>query len=255
MSTSTKPAISTLTMPRHVAIIMDGNGRWAKLKGKHRTFGHKAGVESVRASVRYAREHNIQALTLFAFSSENWNRPEEEVGVLMELFTLVLKSEVKRLNKNGVRLQVVGDTERFGEKLVALIRKAEKLTEHNTDLVLNIAANYGGRWDIVNACKQISQQVTAGTLALDDVNESLFDQFTSLHGLPDVDLLIRTGGDHRVSNFLLWQMAYAELFFTSELWPDFDEHVFHQAVLDFSSRQRRFGLTGEQIESEDVTSC
>ncbi|MDN4500934.1 polyprenyl diphosphate synthase [Alteromonadaceae bacterium BrNp21-10] len=255
MSSSTKSTANALTMPRHVAIIMDGNGRWAKLKGKLRTFGHKAGVEAVRASVRYARENNIQALTLFAFSSENWKRPEEEVGVLMDLFTLVLKSEVKRLNKNGVRLQVVGDTARFGDKLVSLINKAEKLTEHNSELVLNIAANYGGRWDIVNACQQLAAKVKQGELSAQDIDETLFDQHTSLHGLPEVDLLIRTGGDHRISNFLLWQMAYAELFFSSELWPDFDEHVFHQAVLDFSSRQRRFGLTGEQIESEEVAPC
>ncbi|WP_438864187.1 polyprenyl diphosphate synthase [Neptunicella sp.] len=251
---STLPSVNS-SMPKHVAIIMDGNGRWAKQQGKLRTFGHKAGVEAVRASVRYAREQGIKALTLFAFSSENWNRPEEEVSVLMELFTFVLKSEVKKLNRNDVRLRVVGDTSKFGAKLQQLIEKAEKLTESNSSLVLNIAANYGGRWDIVNASKKIAEKVQAGELALDNIDESLFDQHTALSSLEEVDLLIRTGGDCRISNFLLWQLAYAELVFTDVLWPDFNEQYFQQAVQVFSSRQRRFGLTGEQVESSVGVTC
>ncbi|WP_416305670.1 polyprenyl diphosphate synthase [Neptunicella sp. SCSIO 80796] len=242
-------------MPRHVAIIMDGNGRWAQQQGKRRTFGHKAGVEAVRASVRFAREKGINCLTLFAFSSENWNRPEDEVSVLMELFTFVLKSEVKKLNRNDVKLKVVGDTSRFGSKLEQLIHKAEKLTEKNSALVLNIAANYGGRWDIVNASQRIAKKVQSGELAVENIDESLFDQHTSLYGLDNVDLLIRTGGDCRVSNFLLWQIAYAELIFTDVLWPDFNEQCFEQAIQSFSSRQRRFGLTGEQIESSVGATC
>ena len=234
-------------MPQHVAIIMDGNGRWAKNKGKIRTFGHKAGVDSVRASVRFARKNGIKSLTLFAFSSENWKRPADEVGVLMDLFKLVLTNEIKRLQKNGVRLKVIGDTSRFDAKLIEKIDKAQLLTEDNHDLVLNIAANYGGRWDIVNAAQQLAEKVSQGQLQVSDIDESVFDQHTSLFDLPDLDLLIRTGGDHRISNFLLWQAAYSELYFTETLWPDFDESAFQAAVDDFSERQRRFGLTGEQV--------
>lgn len=233
--------------PQHVAIIMDGNGRWAQKKGKIRTFGHQAGVESVRSAVRFARETGIRSLTLFAFSSENWKRPEEEVSVLMKLFNLVLNSEVKRLNKNGVRLQVIGDVSAFDDKLVEKIRRAEELTQGNRELTLNIAANYGGRWDIVNAAKTLARKVDSGALHPDDIDESQFEQCISTSGLPELDLLIRTGGEHRISNFLLWQCAYAELFFTDVLWPDFDEAVFQQAVDDYKIRQRRFGLTGEQI--------
>ncbi|TRY31259.1 polyprenyl diphosphate synthase [Aliiglaciecola sp. M165] len=237
-------------MPKHVAIIMDGNGRWAKKKGKIRTFGHKAGVESVRAAVRFARQNNIESLTLFAFSSENWNRPAEEVGVLMDLFNLVLNSEAKKLNKNDVRLKVIGDTSRFDQKLVDKINKAEEMTQHNSSLILNIAANYGGRWDIVNAAKQISEKVASGELDSAQIDEHKFNQFTSLADQPELDLLIRTGGEHRISNFLMWQCAYAELYFTDTLWPDFDEQAFQLAVNDFADRQRRFGMTGEQVETK-----
>ena len=236
-----------ITGPQHVAIIMDGNGRWAQKKGKIRTFGHKAGVESVRAVVRFARRTGIKSLTLFAFSSENWKRPEEEVSVLMELFNLVLNSEAKRLHKNGVRLKVIGDVDAFDGKLVEKIRKAEAMTESNDDLVLNIAANYGGRWDIVNAAKCVAQAVSNGELQREDITEDVFNSYTSTASLPELDLLIRTGGEHRISNFLLWQCAYAELYFTDVLWPDFSEEVFQQAVDDYNVRQRRFGLTGEQI--------
>ncbi len=233
--------------PKHVAIIMDGNGRWAQKKGKIRTFGHRAGVESVRSVVRFARENGIESLTLFAFSSENWKRPEEEVSVLMELFNLVLNKEAKRLHKNGVRLQVIGDVNAFDTKLVEKIRKAEHMTNDNRDLVLNIAANYGGRWDVVNAAKQLAEQVKCGDIKINDINEDTFNAHTSTANLPELDLLIRTGGEHRISNFLLWQCAYAELYFTDVLWPDFNEDVFQLAVDDFNVRQRRFGLTGEQV--------
>ena len=252
IATTVAERLASLKVPQHVAIIMDGNGRWAKKKGKIRTFGHRAGVESVRAAVRFARQSNIQVLTLFAFSSENWKRPEEEVSVLMDLFNLVLNKEAKRLNKNGVRLQVLGDLSRFDDKLVSKIRKAEEMTSENTDLVLNIAANYGGRWDILHAAKQMAQDIAAGNVAVDDIDEAGFDQYISTQGLPELDLLIRTGGEHRISNFLLWQCAYAELYFTDVLWPDFDEEAFYLAVKDFSERQRRFGLIGEQVEAEEV---
>lgn len=237
-------------MPQHVAIIMDGNGRWAKQKGKLRTFGHKAGVDAVRASVKYARTNGIKSLTLFAFSSENWKRPEEEVSVLMELFNVVLNSEIKKLNKNQVRLRVIGDLSRFDKKLMDKVIKAEELTANNQALTLNVAANYGGRWDIVNAAKQISKRVLDGEMSVNDINEDNFDSHICMADLPPLDLLIRTGGEHRISNFLLWQCAYAEFYFTSTLWPDFDEQAFADAVDDFNDRQRRFGLTGEQVTSQ-----
>lgn len=245
--TATPEVQAGIAGPQHVAIIMDGNGRWAQKKGKIRTFGHKAGVESVRAVVRFARRTGIKSLTLFAFSSENWKRPEEEVSVLMELFNLVLNSEAKRLHKNGVRLKVIGNVDAFDSKLVEKIRKAEAMTESNNDLVLNIAANYGGRWDIVNAAKSVAQAVSNGELQREDITEDVFNSYTSTASLPELDLLIRTGGEHRISNFLLWQCAYAELYFTDVLWPDFSEEVFQLAVDDYNVRQRRFGLTGEQV--------
>lgn len=234
-------------MPQHVAIIMDGNGRWAKKKGKIRTFGHKAGVKAVRASVSYALKNGVKVLTLFAFSSENWNRPTEEVGVLMELFKMVLGSEVKKLHKNNVRLKVIGDTSRFDTKLVDKISEAEALTEKNDSLVLNIAANYGGRWDIVNAAKELAEKVQVGQIAVTDINEDTFARHTCAADLPAVDLLIRTGGEQRISNFLLWQIAYAELYFSEDFWPDFDEAAFQVAVDAFTDRQRRFGKTSEQV--------
>jgi undecaprenyl diphosphate synthase len=233
--------------PQHVAIIMDGNGRWAKKKGKIRTFGHKAGVKAVRASVSYALKNGVKVLTLFAFSSENWNRPAEEVGVLMELFKMVLGSEVKKLHKNNVRLNIIGDTSRFDSKLVDKIRQAEVLTEKNDSLVLNIAANYGGRWDIVNAAKELAIQVRNGQIDVEDIDEDAFSRHTCAAELPAVDLLIRTGGEQRISNFLLWQIAYAELYFSEEFWPDFSESTFQVAVDAFTYRQRRFGKTSEQV--------
>jgi undecaprenyl diphosphate synthase len=244
---NTSEPLVVKSMPQHVAIIMDGNGRWAKKKGKIRTFGHKAGVKAVRASVSYALKNGVQVLTLFAFSSENWNRPAEEVGVLMELFKMVLGNEVKKLHKNNIRLNIIGDTSRFDSRLVSKIHEAEKLTEQNDSLVLNIAANYGGRWDIVNAAKCLIAQVQGGQIDVADINEEAFTRHTCAADLPPVDLLIRTGGEHRISNFLLWQIAYAELYFSDDFWPDFDETAFQVAVDVFTDRQRRFGKTSEQV--------
>jgi undecaprenyl diphosphate synthase len=238
----------TANLPQHVAIIMDGNGRWAQQQGKLRTFGHKAGVDAVRASVSFARRHNIPALTLFAFSSENWKRPEEEVSVLMELFKLVLNSEVKKLHKNNVRLKVIGDLSAFDPSLVERIRKAENLTANNTALCLNIAANYGGRWDIVETTKRLQTQIDEGSLQLSDISETTFHQQTAFAHVPELDLLIRTGGEQRISNFLLWQCAYSELYFTDTLWPDFNEQTFSKAIESFQQRQRRFGKIAEQVQ-------
>lgn len=234
-------------IPQHVAIIMDGNGRWAKKKGKIRTFGHKAGLNAVRATVSYALKNGVKVLTLFAFSSENWNRPAEEIGVLMELFQMVLGTEVKKLHKNNVRLKIIGDISRFDNKLVNKISEAESLTEENDSLILNIAANYGGRWDIVNTTKKLISEVQAGQINVTDIDEDMFNHHTLLADLPPVDLLIRTGGEQRISNFLLWQIAYAELYFLEDFWPDFNEAAFQVAVQAFTDRQRRFGKTSEQV--------
>ncbi len=241
-------ADSSKLVPQHVAIIMDGNGRWAQQRGKTRVVGHKNGVESVRAVVSTARKQGVKALTLFAFSSENWRRPEQEVGVLMDLFMLVLTREVKKLHKNNIRFQVIGDTSKFSASLQDKISAAETLTQSNDAMVLSVAANYGGRWDITNAAQNIAREVQEGTLAIDDITESCFDEHTSLVGLPELDLLIRTGGDFRISNFLLWQAAYAEFYFTDTLWPDFQEQAFIEALATFSDRERRFGQTGDQVK-------
>ena len=235
-------------IPQHVAIIMDGNGRWAELRGKTRVAGHKSGVESVRAVVTSARKLGVKALTLFAFSSENWQRPAKEVGVLMDLFMFVLTREVKRLHKNDIRFNVIGDLSRFSEKLQQKIHSAEQLTKNNTGLVLSVAANYGGRWDITQAAKKLAEKVSSDELALDDITECSLDAHMSLAEQPELDLLIRTGGDYRISNFLLWQAAYAEFYFTDILWPDFNEQAFELALGSFGQRERRYGQTGEQVK-------
>ena len=236
-------------LPRHVAIIMDGNGRWAQQRGKMRVFGHKAGVNAVRDAVSVASRLGLSALTLFAFSSENWRRPESEVSSLMELFIHVLGGEVKKLHKSNIRLRITGERSRFSSRLQDKVAAAEALTANNTGLILNVAANYGGRWDITQAAAALAVEVQAGHLAPEQIDEDALARHLSTHGLPDVDLLIRTGGDHRISNFVLWQAAYAELYFTPVLWPDFDAVVFSEAIASFASRERRFGCTGEQIRA------
>lgn len=227
--------------PRHVAIIMDGNGRWAKSKGKLRISGHKAGVKSVRRAVSFAVDNKLTALTLYAFSSENWNRPPQEVMALMELFVWALDSEVKNLHKHNVRLRIIGDIGRFNARLQERIRRAEELTQQNNGLTLNIAANYGGRWDIIHGVRKIAEQVREGLIQPEQIEEETLNQYLCLNDQVPVDLVIRTGGEHRISNFLLWQVAYAEFFFTDILWPDFDEQVFEGALNAFAQRERRFG--------------
>ncbi|HAK36369.1 MAG TPA: (2E,6E)-farnesyl- diphosphate-specific ditrans,polycis-undecaprenyl-diphosphate synthase [Pantoea sp.] len=229
------------TGPRHVAIIMDGNGRWAKNQGKLRISGHKAGVKAVRRSVSFAVSNNLEALTLYACSSENWSRPASEVTALMELFVWALDSEVKSLHKHNVRLRVIGDVSRFSNRIQERIRRAEELTQQNSGLTLNIAANYGGRWDIIQGVKKLAEQVQEGLLRPDQITEENLSAHLCMQGLAPVDLVIRTGGEHRISNFLLWQIAYAEFYFTDVLWPDSDEHVFEGALNAFSLRERRFG--------------
>ena len=251
MTTCTALVDEGKKIPQHIAIIMDGNGRWAQAQGKSRVAGHKAGVKSVRAVVKGARKAEVKALTLFAFSSENWQRPEKEVTVLMDLFLFVLTKEVKRLHKNNIRFQVVGDLNRFSDKLQKNIKKSEALTADNTGLFLSIAANYGGRWDIANAAKQLASQLQNNEILLEDINENSLHEHTCLAGLPELDLLIRTGGDFRISNFLLWQAAYAEFYFTETLWPDFNEEAFEKAIDVFDQRERRFGKTGEQVKQTE----
>lgn len=238
------------SLPRHVAIIMDGNGRWAKKRFLPRIAGHKAGVEAVRGVVRACAKRGIEALTLFAFSTENWRRPKSEVGLLMELFMMALERETLRLHEGNVRLKVIGERGAFSQKLQDRIAEAEALTAANTGLTVVVAANYGGRWDITQATQAVARKVAAGELQPAQITEDLLAQHMSLHGLPEPDLFIRTGGEERISNFLLWQLAYTEFYFTETLWPDFDEQAFKDALNSFARRQRRFGRTGDQVEEE-----
>jgi len=248
VSRSGSPEDGSRQLPRHIAIIMDGNGRWARQRNLPRFAGHRAGMEAVRAVVRECARLGVEVVTLFAFSSENWQRPEKEVGLLMDLFLNALKKEVKKLNKNNVRLRIIGGREAFSSKLQQHIAESEAMTAGNTGLELVIAANYGGRWDIVEAVRRVAEDVAAGNLQPGDIDEKVFNKHMSLYDLPAPDLFIRTGGEQRISNFLLWQLAYTELYFTHTLWPDFNEASFEEALGAFASRQRRFGRTGEQVE-------
>lgn len=226
---------------------MDGNGRWAQAHGKKRTSGHKVGVERAREVIEAAGNLGVESLTLFAFSSENWNRPQEEVSYLMELFIVALNREVKTLNKHGVKLKFLGDTQAFNSKLQDSIVKAEALTENNQKVRLNIAANYGGRWDITQAVNAILNDSSD----VSHIDEAMLESKLVTHDLPPLDLLIRTGGETRISNFLIWQAAYAELYFCDTLWPDFDSSELAKAVKAYQGRQRRFGKTGEQVSLEE----
>jgi len=235
-------------LPRHVAIIMDGNGRWARRRHLPRIAGHRQGLEAVRRVVRACAARGVEVLTLFAFSSENWRRPPQEVGLLMELFLGALQREGRRLRENGVRLRVVGDRSAFPERLRRAIEEAEALCAEGARLTLVIAANYGGRWDIVQAARALARRAAAGELDPEAIGPGELERHLALAGLPEPDLFIRTGGEQRISNFLLWQLAYTELYFTDTLWPDFDEAAFEAALASYAGRQRRFGLTGEQVE-------
>jgi undecaprenyl diphosphate synthase len=231
---------------KHIAIIMDGNNRWAKARGVTGVSGHKAGVERIRDVMRACREQGVEVLTLFAFSSENWQRPPREVEALMSLFYSYLSREAMKLKEEGVKLKVIGRRDRFSAKLVAAIEQAETIAcEGETSLV--IAADYGGRWDMVQAAKALAEQVVAGELSLEQIDECSLNAHTSLASLPEPDLLIRTGGDFRLSNYLLWQSSYSELYFTDTFWPDFDGAELNKAVMCFQQRQRRFGKTAEQL--------
>ncbi len=236
--------------PKHIAIIMDGNNRWAKARRLPGIAGHKAGVDAVRDVIRGCAELGVESLTLFAFSSENWRRPPLEVKALMELFKLALDRQVRKLHQHNICLRVLGDLSGFSGGIQRRIASAHELTRNNTGLKLNIAANYGGRWDIVQAAQKLAQQCAAGELKPEQIDEQLFDQQLSTAGLPEPDLCIRTGGEQRVSNFLIWQFAYAEYYFTDAFWPDFGREQLLEAVADFANRQRRFGRTSEQVEAD-----
>jgi len=239
--------LNRTNLPRHIAIIMDGNGRWAKKRFLPRIAGHKEGLSAVRRVVKACGEAGIEVLTLFAFSSENWRRPPDEVNGLLSLFLMALENEVKKLHQNNVRLLVIGNPDRFGTQLQTSIRAAEELTKNNTGLKLVIAADYGGRWDIVQAAKVLAQKVQAGTLAVEDISEETLAAGLCLADLPEPDLFIRTSGEQRISNFLIWQLAYTEMYFTEAYWPDFDANTLAEALAFYAQRERRFGYTGEQI--------
>lgn len=240
-------SIATL-LPRHIAIIMDGNGRWARRRHLPRSAGHQAGVTAVRKTVEYCAKCGIEVLTLFAFSSENWRRPPEEIAVLMRLFELSLERETQKLHENGIRLRVIGERSAFSAELQRRIAEAERLTEANRRMTLLIAVNYGGRWDIVQAAKALACKVERGELASSAIDESLFASHLSFADLPEPDLFIRTGGELRISNFLLWQLAYTEFYFSDVLWPDFDAAELEQALAEYARRERRFGHTSDQLE-------
>jgi undecaprenyl diphosphate synthase len=233
--------ISTSAVPRHIAIVMDGNGRWAKARHRPRSFGHHAGQKSVRTAIEFCLQRGVYALTLFAFSSENWQRPKDEVGALMELFLKALDREVDELHGHGVRIAFIGDLSAFAPALRERMRAAMGKTRDNARLALNVAVNYGGRWDIANAAKQALLAVQRGEVAADAIDEISIARFFCLADLPPVDLFIRTGGEQRISNFLLWQTAYSELYFSDVLWPDFDAACLDHAIAEFARRERRFG--------------
>jgi undecaprenyl diphosphate synthase len=233
--------------PRHIAIIMDGNGRWAEKKYMPRALGHKAGVKVVRNIVEHCVKEKIEVLSLFAFSSENWRRPKKEIELLMVLFMGTLQSQVATLDKNNIKLRIIGDKAAFSAKLQNKIEQAQVQTENNTGLTLVIAANYGGRWDIAQAFQQIIKKIDGGEIQAQDVSEELIAQFLTTADLPEPELFIRTGGEERISNFLLWQLAYTEFYFTETLWPDFEPDLLADAINSFRGRQRRFGRTGNQI--------
>jgi undecaprenyl diphosphate synthase len=235
------------SIPEHVCIIMDGNGRWAKKRLMPRTFGHRKGVTITRNSIEFFARAGVRHLTLFAFSSENWNRPEEEVSTLMELFFRSLKDNSAELNSKNIRIRFIGEREAFSQTLQKQIAETEALTRHNNVMTLNIAANYGGQWDILNAVKRLAVRVERAEIAADFIDQAMLESELSLADTPDPDLFIRTGGEHRVSNFLLWQLAYTEFYFTDVLWPDFSSQEMQKALDDYANRQRRYGKTGDQI--------
>jgi len=247
--------IAGRNVPRHVAVIMDGNNRWAKRRLLPGVAGHKAGVDAVRAVIEVCAEAGVEVLTLFAFSSENWQRPADEVGALMELFLTALRREARKLNENGISLRIIGDRSRFHPELQTAMLEAEEITAGAGRFVLQVAANYGGQWDILQAAQRMAREARSGRLDPESVTPALFQSYLATGDMPLPDLCIRTGGERRISNFLLWQVAYAELYFSDLFWPDFKHDAMRAALADFAKRQRRFGKTGDQVETEVRAEC
>jgi|ERR1019366_3987871 undecaprenyl diphosphate synthase len=247
MPISLKDKINPATLPKHIAIIMDGNGRWAKQHGADRIFGHENGVKSVRDTVEAAAEVGVNFLTLYAFSTENWNRPQEEVIALMQLLVHTINAETKTLNKNSIRLQAIGDLKSLPIDCYNELQEAIENTKNNTRMTLVLALSYSSRWEITNAVKQIAENVENKILSAAEINENTISSYLCTANIPDPELMIRTSGEHRISNFLLWQSAYTELYFTEKLWPDFGKEDLYQAILNYQTRERRFGKTSEQI--------
>ena len=244
-----KELIDDKNLPRHIAVIMDGNGRWAQKQGAARIFGHKSAITSVSEVTEGCAELGVEYLTLYAFSTENWNRPKYEVKALMELLVYTIREELPTLLKNNVRLRTIGELGKLPERSQKELREGIRKTENNTGLNLTLALGYSGKWDIVQAAKQIAEEVMSGTMQPEDINEHLFAAKLSTGGWPDVDLMLRTGGDFRISNFMLWQLAYAELYVYNDLlWPDFRKKHLHEAIISYQGRERRFGKTGDQIK-------
>ena len=239
---------ATPVIPDHIAIVMDGNGRWAKSRNRPRTMGHQAGLKALRATIEYCAKLGVNTLTVFAFSSENWNRPAGEISRLMEIFLRALDKEAGELHENGICLRFIGDKTAFKPAIQKKMSEAEVLTADNKYMVANIAVNYGGRWDITQAAKRLAKAVSEDKMSIEDVNESHFANFLALAKSPDPDLFIRTGGEKRISNFLLWQSAYTEFYFTAVLWPDFNKQTLDQAITSFQFRERRFGRTSDQVK-------
>ncbi len=239
--------INTQNVPQHIAIIMDGNGRWAKQQGENRIYGHYEGVNSVRAVVEAAGEVGVKFITLYAFSTENWNRPKEEVDALMELLVSTISAETPQLNKKNVRLQAIGNLNSLPPACLQELNESIDLTSKNTGLTLVLALSYSSKWELIDAVKQIAAQVKDGQLAVEDITEKQIEQCLCTKNIPDPELMIRTSGEHRISNFLLWQLAYAEFYFTDKLWPDFRKDDLYEAILNYQNRERRFGKTSEQL--------
>jgi undecaprenyl diphosphate synthase len=246
-SMSLKDQINLQKLPQHIAVIMDGNGRWAKGKGKFRIFGHQNGVKAVRESAEACADIGVKYLTLYAFSTENWSRPKEEVNALMELLVSTIRKETKTLMKNNIRLQAIGDIADLPQKCQRELAEAIEETKNNTRLTLILALSYSSKWDMINAIKKISAAVKDGSLAIGDIKDATVDQYLSTSEYPHPELMIRTSGEQRISNFLLWELAYSELYFTPKLWPDFNREDLYEAIIDYQQRERRFGKTSEQV--------
>ncbi len=245
-----KEDINPNTLPKHIAVIMDGNGRWAKMQGKLRTFGHESGVKAVRETVEASAELGISYLTMYAFSTENWNRPKYEINALMTLLVSTISKETKTLMDNNIRLESIGDTDALPSKCRRELEEAKQKTAGNTRMTLVLALSYSARWEITQAMKQLAHQVKQGTIQPEAIDEKTIANHLTTAGMPDPELLIRTSGEHRISNFLLWQISYAELYFTDKLWPDFRKEDLYDAIVSFQNRERRFGKTSEQLKSQ-----